>query len=467
MVDRKIVVLLRLLTKKELKSLQKFVQSPYFNTDPSIITLLDFIVKFAPDYKNKKFTIKNTHQAVYGNQNYSEKAITRLVSKLTKSIERFIVYDKFKDEEVQHSISLMAFYNQRKESKLFESAHYVARKLLADQSITGLQYYKEKFLLEYEFADFLSIRDDRVMDINIGTASEAFEAYYWLQRLMLLCQEVNRNNIVLDSSKRKNDAQLVVEILQNHKLLEIPIISAYYNALCLLCSQDSQEQYYKFKVSFTKNIDHFPYMDCLNLMIFLVNAIVKVFPKGESLYQEYFDISLLRIEKGLVFVKGFILPGLLKNIITVAIKINKLKWAEDFLKENKDKINEEEVYNWNFARIYFKGKKYEKVQDYLLESNYNDMFYILGTRRLKLKLYYETKEFDMLDHHINSFRVFLSRKDIDETFKKNNQGFVNFVQRLLSLAPYQSKGKNALIEKINAATYLSDRDWLLEKAQEF
>ena len=83
-------------SKDEFKSFGKFVHSPYFNTSEATILLFEEMKKFYPLFAKKDFTRENLFHAVYGDKDYRDELLRKLISNLIKLSEEFIFINNIK-----------------------------------------------------------------------------------------------------------------------------------------------------------------------------------------------------------------------------------------------------------------------------------------------------------------------------------------------------------------------------------
>ena len=99
---------------------------------------------------------------------------------------------------------------------------------------------------------------------------------------------------------------------------------------------------------------------------------------------------------------------------------------------------------------------------------YSDVFYILDSKSMLLKSYYELNENDSLFSLCNSFSILLRRKKlISENHRVNHLNFIRFVKSLMRLDAKDNAKIKLLKKEIEQANKVADKSWLLEKIAEF
>ena len=78
-------------SKDEIKKFVRFVQSPYYNTSEATTKLIIEISKFYPDFNHKNFNKEYLFEKVYGNVEYSDSLMRKLISNLIVLSEKFLI----------------------------------------------------------------------------------------------------------------------------------------------------------------------------------------------------------------------------------------------------------------------------------------------------------------------------------------------------------------------------------------
>jgi len=153
--DYTCIKLLLTLDKYEIKQLQKFVQSPYFNSDQTLVKLLAFLTKTV--LNNQVFSNEVQHY-VY-EKIFSEKVKQttlakpqkmKLVKKLNglgRLIEQFLVIEALKAKPIQFNDLLSEKLTTKKQYGLLKRHLNQHQKKLQKQKIKDADYYYNQFKL--------------------------------------------------------------------------------------------------------------------------------------------------------------------------------------------------------------------------------------------------------------------------------------------------------------------------------
>ncbi|MBK6997152.1 MAG: hypothetical protein IPH31_20380 [Lewinellaceae bacterium] len=181
------------------------------------------------------------------------------------------------------------------------------------------------------------------------------------------------------------------------------------------------------------------------------------------------EIQKDNLKKGYFYYKDKINPATLINITRMALGINKVQWAKEFVESHRYRIASEseleEIYKLNLALCLFEENKYEEALLHVLYSFYSNAYFLVA-RRLELRIYFELDS-DLLPYKIDSFRKYIertgSKKSSDFDWEANNN-FVKILLQIFQSPPKDAKRSALIIQRIQKKKFVGERKWLLEKA---
>ena len=165
-------------------------------------------------------------------------------------------------------------------------------------------------------------------------------------------------------------------------------------------------------------------------------------------------------------------PWRYNNIVGVALRLDKLAWAEQFVEEYKHLLppdTRQNTYSFNLARVYRFQKNYPKALALLHGVEYEDIGYNLISKMMLTITYFELDEFDALDAFIESFKIFLKRneKKISAQRRTSYLNLLHYVRALTRLIPGDKAAREKLRQSIeNDKSMIVNHEWLLEKLDE-
>ncbi|MEZ4888859.1 MAG: hypothetical protein R3E32_29300 [Chitinophagales bacterium] len=467
--QRKIIQVLRSFSNKELKSLEKFILSPYFNENQHIVNLFDFLKQYAPKFTSPHLTPEYAFFYVYPKEVYKEQTITKLLSKLYKLMETFIAHEMYDKQAVVQKINILDYHNNRLLFKFFPSQLKEVLKLQSKVKYQDNTYFYNQYQIEVQDSFFQSTHDERIADVNFQNNNHYLDIHFLISKLMLFCLMLNRQrsvNIEYDFTMMGE----LLQFLEKSPYQNIPIVALWYKGLLLLRNPNEKSIYIDLKKLLEKYGNLQRLEETRVLYTILENASKEVIATSKEHYEELFQLYDKQLKMGLLYTDGYLLPAIFKNISTIALRLEKFDWTANFIEENYQKLLPEaqvDLYNYCRADMFFHQKDYEVVLDLLQQVEYRDIYTKLGVKRMLLKVYYEIEEWNLLDSLINAFRVFIHRqKDIADSHKKSHQNFINILGRILRLLPNEKEKIEKLQEEVHETTELSEKDWLIEKLKD-
>lgn len=205
---------------------------------------------------------------------------------------------------------------------------------------------------------------------------------------------------------------------------------------------------------------------------YLRNVCIILINKGNTQFSyTLFRLLKTNVELGHIFYKGKITSSAFINAITIALQVKETAWAYHFLETYKDAMLGESpdrvYYRLCLANYHFAVQDYERATDQLPLSMPEAKFTLIA-RRLELKTYYELKS-DLTDFKSETFRIFVVRlpqKNLPPDTIAFNANFASILSQLLNSKQGDRERGIKLLQRIAERRYISEREWLYEKACE-
>lgn len=473
MLKTKFIRILKSLNEEELLQFEQFVATPYFNTNKSIIKLLRFIMPFAPDFDNGKMTEEEAHLFIFPRAKFipKKRVITKLSSKALTLLNEFITIERYRKSDFSPQYDLLLHCRDR---KLVDDFHSIAKKIKQNHKKKEAtpEIYYEDFLVEKELNRVISRTvDTGIGDVNFQNAADALDRYFIYSKLIYVCQQLNRSQVINGAQAPKHFLH-ILEFIKNSPFINDPQIKIWHKAYLLLSSDNLEQRrhlYYELKALLLKK-DYTLSKDQIRLLFtYLENTVAKYIPfRDPSMYyKELYDLYAFQNEHKILLETKTSVPLLIKNFVTVLLNLNKYEEADEFLNSNTDVILPlfAEHYNFCKAMIAFDMKRFEDALDILNELSLKNIYLKINEKRLRIKIYYQMGYYDLLLDNINSFRVYLSnnKQSINEYHTTSNKNFINFVSKICKL---NKKDNHILLEEIYSIKKISEKKWLISILKE-
>lgn len=460
----KFIRILKTLNEAELLQFEKFVLTPYFNTNKNINKLIHYTLSFFPDFDIDKLEDEAVHQHIFPKAKYipSKRVVTKLSSKLLSLLTQFISLEKHLNSDFETKYNLLLHY---RDHELVDDFHSLAKKIKQDyrkKKMSPSSLYEE-FLIECEINRVISRTVDiGVGDVNFQNASEALDKYYIYNKLIYACQKVNRSQVI-KGIETTNYLSQILDAIPETPHYEVAHINIWYKAYKFLTStsfEEKKELYFFIKSELLDNKISIDAPQMRLLFTYLENAAISQFPQDIT-YKELYDLYQFQDENQILLNDKTAVPNLIKNYVVVLLNFDKHDEADTFLTSNKSSILPlfDAQYHLCRALIAFSRKDYDASLEILNHLSLKNIYLKINEKRLRIKIYHHLDYYDLLTDNINSFRVFLTNnKDSIRGFHlEANRNFLKFFSKI------QKQKYNCSLEfikEVDEAKELAEKKWL-------
>ena len=107
-------------SSEEVLRFEKFVKSPFYNSNKNLLKLTDFLIALYPDINKKNSSKSVISSKVFNEKKINDVKIRKLMSDFNKVIDRFIMQIEFESDNVRNRILLLNSLRKRGMDKRFE-----------------------------------------------------------------------------------------------------------------------------------------------------------------------------------------------------------------------------------------------------------------------------------------------------------------------------------------------------------
>ena len=471
MQNSRFIQTLKTLSYIELKWFLKLVESPFFIRDGKVQKLASFLFELFPGFDAAKLKKEYLFKKLYPKRAYDDQQMRLLISTLNKTLEMFFVQQQLSNDEVLKRIYLMRSLRQRKLEAQYEKVMHQTLTLMEKEAKTDDAYLKKKQLLEEEVFEYLSVKSSRQMHNNIQSLLSTIDQQFLYSKLKYACDALNRKNI-LSSNYNLSFLETIVSYVENQDKESLYAGIPIYFSIYKLLKEDISDHFYVLKQQLQKNISHFPKNEVKDMYAYLQNYCIKQVNLGnEPFLNELFETYTVLLKEEIIVRNKKMYLFDFKNIATVAIRLGKYKWVEEFTHNYKDYIDfkyRQSAIGYNMARIYFYQDNFKKAYQAIADVDYADVYYELGCRVLMMKINFEEDNTTLFDASINSLKMYLGRnKSISDYQKKTYKNLLRFTNRLFYIKEFERKKFELLKDELEKTKEIADRTWLLKKVKEY
>lgn len=461
-------MLLQTLSPTEHTQFRKYLLSPFFNDNKTLLKLYDI---FAKSFKTQRpITSKDAvWLQLCPKVTYNDVRFRKYCSELTRLGENFLIHCEFEASDVSKNIYLLRSLNKRQLDQHFSAKEQNTRRTEEALPHRDMNYHLQHFLLENEVDKFQVRRIQRTNKITLEDFDQSLDNFYLTQKIKNYCNALNYKSIV-NKDFEIGFIELFINELNKNIETHSPSVQVYYQVMLTLSDVDDETHFHSLREALNTHGDLFPQPELRDLYIFAQNYCIKKINTGKKEYfKELFEIYNTLLEKGTIFNNGELLPWDFKNMVAVGLRISKFDWIENIIRKYSGHLPDdfrENAITYNLATVYFYKREYDKVIELLRELEYQDLYYALDGKWLLIKTYYELDEPEPMEALLESFRIFLLRNKLISKLKERQYlNLIRFVKKMNRLPYNNQQAAQKLQKKIEESGAVADKKWLLEKIE--
>lgn len=463
-----LVEIVRSLSRKEVREIHKWLQSPAHNQRDDVVRLFDFLNKNLSDDGDDTVEKKRAWKAVFPREEYDDARMRQVMYFLLKALEEYLVYTDHARDPVQFSLALARIFRQRKLDKAYRQAHRMGANYLEEQPLRNGYYLMHRFHLEEEEYYYrMSITQNA--SVNLQETADAFEKWFVAEKLRISNSMLAHHNVYQKANYDQGLLTQALEYSNREKLSQEPAVKVYYYAYMAITHPNEEHYFDQFEELIHDQSEKvFSASEVLNLYRAALNYCAAKVNQGNL---EYCRRALRFYRRGLeteiLVENNHITRYTFGNAVAFAIKIGEYAWAEQFIEQFQHHLDEKErqsIVKFNQSRVYYEKGDYNKAQTLLMQFEYDDMLLNIIAKTMLLKIYYEQGELDAFESLLESMRIYLQRKEaLDPARKTAYKNMISLMKKLLNLNPYSRTQTERLRTAIEAAHPLMEKEWLLRQ----
>ena len=461
-----LIAIIKTLTKPEIREFRKWLLSPVHNQREDVTQLFDYLMTGDHLYVDKFLEKERVFRKIFGKEAYNDAKLRQTIHFLYKVLEEYFGYQHYRNEEIKAKMALVKDYRARSLLKAGKKNLDQVEDLLEKDIHRNEDYSRNEYEFQQEKYNYLSL-SRRTQELNFQEISNALDRTYFIEKLQLSCRIIF-HQILYRTNHDLGFLDFVLQKVEERNLTEEPAIAIYYYIIKAMTDQEDDHAYFeKLRLEISEFSALFPKPQLREIYQMAINYSVRKTNAGLAAFQrEIFEWYRQGISNEVLIEIGKLSPTTYSNTVTAAIKVKEFEWAEKFIDDYKPMLPEQEKENLSHftrGKLLFEKKDYKKAMVLLAQVEYNNIFFNLNAKSILTKMYYELDEIDALESLLESFRIYIRRKDVIGYHGNRYLGLIKFTKKLIRISPYD-KGKIAKLRKeIETADPLPERQWLLEQ----
>ncbi|MBN8678976.1 MAG: hypothetical protein J0M29_12180 [Chitinophagales bacterium] len=457
--------IIRSLDKKEIRELNKWLQSPAHNQRQDVVRLFEFLVKNLPN-GDEAAEKARAWKYVFPGETFDDAYLRQVMYFLLKAIEDYLVFVDLNKDRVQYQLSLSRIYRERKLEKAYRQAYRTGKENLEAQPLRDNYYFRYKFLFEQDFGQLTNVAQNAAA--NLQETSNALEKWFLAEKLHISYAMLAHKSVYKNVNYQEGMLHEVLTYCEKGTTLEESAIAVYYYAYLALTNPDKEDYFDQLELLIGKLEGHFKMSEFRTLYVAAINYCVPKINQGRlDFSKRAFDLYRKGLESGTLLENGIVSRYTFGNAVGAALRLREYGWAETFIEDFQHHLEEKErnsIVNFNQSRVYFEKGDYTQAQQLLTQFDYDDMLFNPIAKTMLLKIYFETDEYDAFESLLESLRTYLQRKEaMDATRKASYKNMISLMKKLLQLNIFSRAQKETFRELVVKTNPLAERDWFLRQ----
>lgn len=488
-VNERLLELMRTLSRDDLRSFRKFLLSPYLNPYPKVLNLFNAFMKYYPELSGEKLNRKELYKKMSSKTEYNDSTMRDLISKLRYMLDKYLAFSGFAENKFDYLSHLRRQLYIRKLYNQVDRNISEAEKVMPGYNEADSDYFFKKIKIETDKFNNFVINRNLYNDQNLNNSINSLNNSAKNQLALYILETIKQNDTILKITKRQGKPRgknIIPELLKPIDLKKVMvtlkrndtelshIFEIYYNLYMLFTTQDHEKYFHLYKKSILDNSDKINIDELHFLFGRLIDYCVNNCNEGNAeFYFELFNAYKIMLENRYYTNSSnkYISLDLFRNIFQTAVRINNLKWAEEFIIKYRKELhpqNRESMYYYCYAYIYFESGQFERSLEFILKIKQDYFALKIDIKMLHLKIYFELRMYEQIYNLLDSFRHFISKNELILPAKKEKiRIFILLYEKVLKAKLNDDKESIIFLYKELASK--KDRQfygWLTRKAEE-
>lgn len=479
-----LIRLLKQFSQKEVNEFDKFIRSPFFNNQSTLIRFYSELKKFYPEFNHNKLTKENLYNSVNPGSEYNDIQLRKYFSNTYLLAEEYLICLENNSNIERKKLDLMYQFDKRHLSDFYNKIVLEFEDIEKEQNkISSTYFCNNHFLEELKFTHYIRVNElDKIPPSLINSHNFII--------LQLLLMTAVYSNILLINKKVYKDSWVNSYFEEFLKFFDFDNFYKKFDSisdeiklfieLCkydILLSKDSCNEKYLLKMKelvfqmsefFNDNL-LYTFISHLNIYYY-INI-----HKGIGDYEnEVFLNYKFMVEKGIYYTDGvkFVSFSEFRSILFTALNLSEFKWAEDFITEYGNCFPAEvrsNYLNFSLGCLNFEKKNYEKALEYFSALKLDELILKLDVNVILAQIYYELNYIETALSLSDSFKHFInSNNTISSEIRNGRLDFLKYYRLIINLKSKNTdifkaeKIKKELIDNMN----VTRKKWLLIKLNE-
>lgn len=451
-------------SSQEVRDFRRFLRSPYFNTREDLPVIFEYLAK---NKSRKPPPRTEVFQAIFPGKDFTKTEIRLLLSYLFRLVEQFLIIEENKKNTVGEKQTLLAVYKNRNLTRHLRKTLKQTEKMHTGAGQRHPEFYLEKYYLERE-EYLLQTKEGRTQELNLQNLEDNLDAAFISFKLRQACI-ARSHEAVYNTHYDTRLIDLLLSAAQEENFRKVPAVAVYFLCYQALYHAPTDENFRRFREKLIEVTPDFPQEEIRTLLLLALNYCIKKINKSESLYlQEALDLYRTGLDNDLLLENGYLSRFAFNNIVGIALRLGEFTWTENFVKTKQNALPAHDraaAFHLNSARLEYARRRYDNALLHLQKSDYRDSINNMTAKILQMKIYCETREFSLLESHLNSMEMYIRRNKKISYHYENWRNIIRYTRRLAEVNAFDKNALEKLRKEIETEEILTEKKWLTEQIE--
>ena len=468
------IQILKMLDEPALKRLAKFLKSPFYNANPSIVKLYLILRTDYPFFTAPKLGKERVFKKLFPKRPYDHQKLLNLMSDFTALLQQYLqLLQLDKQPLLQNQLLLNAYSEQSKHYPTFLKQVKKNHEQLEKQPFRDTHYYQQKFHLHQSYFNHPGTDKFQLNKDQMDESMAQLDQWYLQEKLLLSCEMKARERPLSEHY----DIWLLPEIRQNsNRYKERNGIIEVYLAMLALLETEGETAYFNLKKLLLDNLSQYSLVLQKQILQSLINYTIQRGNSGQtSFVKENLELYQFGLDQGLFLDQEVLNDMTYIGIVNIALRANELTWCFQFIEQYAIYLDDRRLKDATSLAmaLWLYAKQQPKETIKLLQAvDFLNVYYQIQARVLMIKVYVEAFQkdreyYDLLVAQTNAFERFLRRnKKIAKGQKKALLNLAIWIKRLAKMKTaivFDEKEKLMMKTKIEALVPFYNRSWFLKQ----
>lgn len=462
-----LISIYRSLNKSEVRRLGKWLDSPVHNQRDDV-RALHFYLLGGKDrlLKTSALAKRRIWKHIFLTENYDDARLRQTFHWALKATESFLAYENWQRDPINTQLALVNELHSRNVPSVAVRNLKKAEKLQEQVIIRNEQFFRDQYRLELSKDEF-RVHYQLLDPPRFQEIADALDVSYFIEKLkasgnMLFHQRVYET---------KFDVRFLEEVVNQVKKIDLqkhPVLAIHYYGYRGQVEEDADGKIIGLlRDAVALHGELLSRIDLRYVILMAINLCISKMNRGREPYiRESLEWYKLGLKESVITENGLLTRETYLNVVSIALKLREFEWTTSFISNYSLHLEENiraNTEDFALARLNYHLKDYNSSMQLLVRVDFKHPVYNLIAKTLLMKIYYELDEYDAMDSQLDSMATYIRRKQLSDLHKDHFGNIVRFV-RQLSRIPLNDRAKLAeLRSKIEAASPLAEKKWLLEQ----